>query len=460
MSAKKILIITTEPLPYKGFATTGAGLRAWGIGKGLEHKGFEVSIAFPKRILSRQDTESINNDELVNEIAENTFEPNKLDDFIADKSPDIVIFQHWGLMKYVLHLNIPLVLDLAGPHLLERYYWGEKNYEAIFNEKINALKKADLITCSGEFQKHYFLPFLQIAGYDIEEFPFPVILFSMSPEIPEHHYPDQITFVYSGLFLPWQDPTVTINTLLKELDNKNKGKLLFFGGIHPDGDVSQGKFSTVLDSIKKHNKVNYNGIVPYDKLIDSLKNSSIAVDLMKRNYERELAFTSRTVVNLWCGLPVIYNNYSELSHLISEYDAGWILDPNDTDSTQHTISEIIENPEIIKMKGKNAQALVLDRMDWNKTIEPIAEFCNTPYIREKDIIAIKSFSNIERIKNLESELDKTKSELLTLKGKLIFRLYKKFGKISFIFAPFIFLILIIVSIIMFIFYFIFHRKKD
>jgi len=46
-----------------------------------------------------------------------------------------------------------------------------------------------------------------------------------------------------------------------------------------------------------------------DKLIE-YTGASVAWDVMARNPERELAFTSRTVEYLWC-LPVVYNNYAE-----------------------------------------------------------------------------------------------------------------------------------------------------
>jgi hypothetical protein len=43
----EILILTTEPLPFPGLVTTGAGLRAWGLARGLESGGLAVEAAMP-----------------------------------------------------------------------------------------------------------------------------------------------------------------------------------------------------------------------------------------------------------------------------------------------------------------------------------------------------------------------------------------------------------------------------
>ena len=61
----------------------------------------------------------------------------------------------------------------------------------------------------------------------------------------------------------------------------------------------------------------------------SIRRAHVAMDLMRRNPERELAFASRTVHYLWCGLPVIHSRILEVAALIEEYEAGWMVDPED-----------------------------------------------------------------------------------------------------------------------------------
>jgi glycosyltransferase involved in cell wall biosynthesis len=83
----------------------------------------------------------------------------------------------------------------------------------------------------------------------------------------------------------------------------------------------------------------------------------VALDVMARNYERELAFTTRTVEYLWCGLAVVYADYGELASYIREYEAGWIVSPDDPEGIARTLRQILASPEEARRRGANAQRL-------------------------------------------------------------------------------------------------------
>jgi glycosyltransferase involved in cell wall biosynthesis len=104
---------------------------------------------------------------------------------------------------------------------------------------------------------------------------------------------------------------------------------------------------------------------------------------MERNPERELAFTTRTVEYMWCGLPVVYQNYSALAPYIERYRAGWLVNPDDRDRIKQVVERILSHPEEIEEKGRNAQELVRQEFNWNKTIEPLAGFCERPFKLKK-----------------------------------------------------------------------------
>ncbi len=104
----------------------------------------------------------------------------------------------------------------------------------------------------------------------------------------------------------------------------------------------------------------------------------MALEAMLYNLERELAFTTRTIEYLWCGLPVLYNDYGEVAEHIREYDAGWTVDPESDEQLAAALEEVFSDAAAVRRKGANAQRLVRDRFTWDRTIEPLLDFLRHP----------------------------------------------------------------------------------
>ncbi|MCC6546870.1 glycosyltransferase family 4 protein [Candidatus Sumerlaeota bacterium] len=386
-SSAKILILTTEPLPLPGMAATGAGLRAWGLAFGLRSAGFgNVTIAFA--------ADAMRGKALEQQIGwVKVFERSRIDEFIERENPDAVVFQHWGVFRELKRaLPCPVAMDLAGPHLLERQLWGSSDPQADLREKLNALAQVDFVVCSGQFQRHYFLPFLIQAGHDPKSNLCPVIPFSLSPELPEpSRERDHAAFFYGGMFLPWQDPEGALRSTVKVLEERGRGKLVFVGGPHPSGDVSGGRFAALEEMLQRSSVVERSPVMPFDAMIARMRHCGVAIDLMPRNVERELAFPTRTIVYMWAGLPVIHNNYDELADPIAEAKAGWTFDPAHLDSVEKLVARLVGHREDVERRSENAQKLVRDRYTWDKTIEPLATWCTDPKRRtEKRAFSIQA----------------------------------------------------------------------
>ncbi|NQU42793.1 glycosyltransferase family 4 protein [bacterium] len=373
----RVLIVTTEPVPLPGCMTTGAGLRAWGLVQGLRCRGIGAEVAMPRDALGRYTREQ-------REAASDwIFDRDRLTDHVRDRHPDVLVMQHWGLMDRLGAVGCPLAIDLAGPHLLERRFWESPSPDLDLAQKMAALGRADFLTCSGRYQRHYFLPFALQAGFDpTDPGLLPVIPYSVSPELPEPADHDALDFVYTGLFLPWQDPAVAIDSVLSVLDRREAGRLVFVGAAHPAGDVSRGRFEKVLFRLGRSPRAIQEPARPYEDLVALLVRCGAALDLMAWNSERELAFTSRTVVYLSCGLPVLYNDYSELSDYIYRYDAGWTLDPQDGGGIETLVEGLVADPGEIERRRENARRLVRENLTWDRTIEPLAVWCENPVRRE------------------------------------------------------------------------------
>jgi GT2 family glycosyltransferase/glycosyltransferase involved in cell wall biosynthesis len=376
---RRVLIISSDILPYPGFPTVGSGLRAWGLGQGLISCGHEVFFSMPKAAITGRE-------ELAPpEVVRIAWEHHTMMSIVHQVKPDVIVVCNWAILPLLSTelLSIPVILDQHGPHMLEREYQHYGDYGENARSKLDALRRSDFFTCAGYKQQSYFSKWLADAGWTESERAerSAAIPVSLSPNLPERQPAAEFTFVYGGVFLPWQDPSVSLSTLVEVLDKRNSGKLLFYGGRHPVYPVDPGIFESLIAQLQRSPHVQVCGMVSHDALIDSYTRAHVAIDLMKRNPERELAFTTRTVEYLWCGLPVIYNDYSELSDYIREYNAGWTVDPEDRQAITRVIEEICDNPADVIERGRNAQRLAHERLNWSNTIAPLDYFIRHPRMR-------------------------------------------------------------------------------
>lgn len=384
---KNILVVAGDTLPLPGYSTSGAGLRAWGLGEGLRSFGYAVDYAVPSVAL-RPD---IQLPEMEHKLY--AWHPQTMEQTIRQARPDAVVFCHWPTVQISKRLDIPTVIDFHGPHILERLFqnFGEVSSNGL--SKIEALRKADFFTCAGEKQKLYFLSWLLMSGIDLTTERIASIPVCLSPELPARlPAPEQPEFVYGGVYLPWQDPSVGLEAVADELNAQGRGLLRLFGGKHPNMPIKiPPVFARLEEKFGAMPNVRLEGFAPRDRLVTSYLQGAVAVDLMAYNYERELAFTTRTVEYMWCGLAVIYNTYAELSPLIREYEAGWVLDPADRDGIRQIVRDVLADPNEAYRRGENARRLVRDKLTWDKAVAPLDAFLKNPRQAEKHNQDLPSF---------------------------------------------------------------------
>jgi glycosyltransferase involved in cell wall biosynthesis len=104
-----------------------------------------------------------------------------------------------------------------------------------------------------------------------------------------------------------------------------------------------------------------------------LSGADVTIDLFRHNLEREYAMVTRSVVSLACGVPVIHPPFTEVSPMISEYDAGWLVDPEDGGAFDTVMEAIASDPGAVHRKKKNARALARAVLDPAVAVEPLVK---------------------------------------------------------------------------------------
>lgn len=379
---KQVLVISPDVLPVGDIPASGSGIRAWALGKGLETRGHSVRFTMPAAALHGRE------EQVPAEYVRGAWTAENLQSIVDATAPDVVVSCGWPNLTWLKRTNVPIALDLAGPHLLERAYQEYRDAPTNAEEKIEAISRADFFTCISERQRYYFTGWLAQTGVDVTLIPelLRVLPYSLDPKQPTHIWPDdwsqeEVCFVYGGIFLPWQNPAPALLNVAETLGEREKGRLEIIGGKHPFHAVNTGGFGPLVDRLAEMPQVQMSGLLPHGELVRRYTQAHVAIDVMQPNAERELAFPSRTVHYFWCGLPVIHTAFSEVASYIREYEAGWVVPHDDPVALRDIVESILAEPWEAQRRGQNAQRLARDRFAWDVTIESLDRFVRRPFIR-------------------------------------------------------------------------------
>lgn len=379
----KVLLFSNDLMPFGTLPTSGGGLRCYQLMRGLEAHGVEVIASMPGFTYLAEKHFA----QIPEEQREWLWRWETQDDLLRRAKPDAVMFaSNWDHFNLTRPFDVPLIVDLHGSRLIETSMW---NAPADTDKKVRTLGRADCLLCAGRRQRSYFYGWLVQAGrVPADEHFIRYIPISLSPELPERIVPQNDPaapiFVSGGGWFPWQNQSAAIFGICNEVTRRDRGTVRIYGTPHETSNLSpeeqfiRGIYAKVKELSERSSRIQVNGYIGRDELVEIYRRSSVAVELMQYNLERELAFTTRTIEYLWCGLPVIYNNYAEISEHIAEYDAGWTLDPTSEVELSRALEEIFDSPEAVRVKSANAQRLVRDRFLWDKTILPLLDFLKHP----------------------------------------------------------------------------------
>jgi glycosyltransferase involved in cell wall biosynthesis/peptidoglycan hydrolase CwlO-like protein len=408
---RSVLIFSVDAIPMKDRQVSGGGLRAWSLGEALKGKGHDVVYSIPEKTVQQGG--------ISGELAAYAFRAEDLRRVIRKVMPDVILFEQWGLATYLEETSIPVVMDLHGSLILENYFRKHGSLQSNVAAKIKTLGKADYVICPSERQKSYFLPWLMLSGFQLDREHMAVIPVSLSPKLPRRKPSKEVVIVFGGGLWPWINPFPCLHLVIEEIGKRDAGRLKIFSQqpvlepvLPKDASLSDEGFD--IARLKTNPRVDILGFVPHERLIEEYAGATAAVDLYQWNKERELAFSTRTVEYLWCGLPVLHADYSELSDPIGTYKAGWCLDPKDSNAIRGAIEEIFEEAGPSGRYSRNAKRLVKDRFTWDRTIQPLDTFVSdpSPKISKQAIFDLFSleFDRIEE--ELESENQRIKGELV------------------------------------------------
>jgi len=368
LESANVIVIADDILPRPDLGGRAAGMRAWGIGQGLEANGLRVFYAVRTRWWPQ--------DQPLPEPKPNEAywsSPAELGRLLRRmKHGAIVNCSYPSILPAAVEDSL-LIQDSHGPRLIEGAFRNRCAAKLAAWRETTAYAKADYFICAGFRQQNYFYPWLALSGFDLTETSrFLVVRFGYS-ETPPARRPVPKRLIFAGTLLPWTDPRSGWQIAAEEVQRVG-GELLFITSAHP-GDLASKFLTDALNAFRDSPRCRVMDKLPHEAYLRELSSATAAIDVMQRNSERDLAFPTRTIEYLWAGVPPITYDYGEVGELVFRYNAGWATPPRDEASIRSAVREALDRPGVTESKSKNAQYLHQTLLHPKVTTAPLADVC-------------------------------------------------------------------------------------
>jgi glycosyltransferase involved in cell wall biosynthesis len=380
-AAKKVFVISNDIVPGLGMPVAAPGLRAFGLAEGLRANGAAVKTLVVKGFVERQwmrfgrsvpypkapDTEVIGAGRLV--------------PYLRSHAPATVVIINSNQVDNLRPIRgIKYVMDFFAPKMLEMLYHHSGEYpkeeiSQLRQRKIRAIRLADAFIVNGAKKVPYFLAWMLQADRDIRDLPIEVVnmcapLAWGGPVVSGRDSDGPIRFAVAGYLHSWSTLGSWVKVVERHL-NRPEVNLDLMVPWHWSSREYEHKSRSDLDRLASYKSVATHGPMTFSDFQRFLSTIDVAIDLFQHNLEREYAMVTRSIIALACGVPVLHPPFTEVSPMIAEYDAGWLVDPEDPETLEAAICKIIEDPAEVRQKKKNARVLASAVIDPAVAVEPL-----------------------------------------------------------------------------------------
>ena len=355
------------------------GLRVFGLAEGLRANGVEAKIVVTRGFVDRQwlrfgrsvPHPTASHTEIV--------AANKLKGYLKANAPCTAVLINSNQVDHLGPVDgVRYVLDFFAPKMLEALYQRGEEYPGeelamLRRRKIRAIELADAFLVNGGKKVPYFLAWMLQADRDVRRLPLEVVNMCVPTGFSGEAGPvgSGVRFAVAGYLQSWSTLGDWVGVVERSLDHPKMSLDLLlpwhWGGRAQKSHVSKGD----LDRVAGHPSVTTHGTMGFSEFREFLSGVDVTIDLFQHNLEREYAMVTRSVVSLACGVPVIHPPFTEVSPMIRDYDAGWLVDPNDPGALEEIIRSLLEDPGLVRRKKKNARALAAEILDPAVAVEPL-----------------------------------------------------------------------------------------
>ena len=348
----KIVVISNDVTPGFAVPVAAPGLRAAGLAEGLRAHGHSVEVAVPADLLANLFADGIPTPPPHTHVVA----PPELNGWIHNVGAEVVVFINSNLtphldpaapVHYVYDLFAPKVLELeASPNP------SPDHLAHLTTTKARAMAMADSVWVNGARKLDYARSWLDRPDVVKLRTTFgrgsrgdqQLTLVAMPVPLPEGiapedaPSPESIRLGIAGYAQGWSS-----------LDTVHPGhQLLIDRGfeLHVLLPSHWGSQTAPPPNALPAGIVEHHGPLEFGDFARWVQSMSAMVDVFRPSPERHYAMITRSAVALRLGVPLIHAVDSEISDIVREFGAGWVLDPDDIDAWARAATELSDHHQL------------------------------------------------------------------------------------------------------------------
>jgi glycosyltransferase involved in cell wall biosynthesis len=389
---KKIVAITTSPIPYGDNITDGPGFRLWNLFQQIALKNEVVILSLYEsfHLKTKNDFETKEDKIRIKGIRHN---PSDVAFEIEKEKPDI-LYLPWSTTPFLSRVKkrIPTILDYVGTGLLEEY--ATKGYIPItlLQMKLKSFWLGDFLITAGQRERYYLLGLLAAskklsqARHNQKD---PLI--HVIPMTPPANPPistkkviekkaDELVILVAGALLPWYDYS-TFFTALKILvaNGKKNFKVLLMGG-----NIREPRFDALIrkmgDAQVPQKQLFFTGLIPFKERANYYLSADIAINIPSITVEDELSVRTRVVDYIWASLPILSPAHDEYSAAVINKGAGFSYKAGNPESLADAISIVMDDKKKLELAKSRMPLILENKFTLSKYISPLESFIENPYV--------------------------------------------------------------------------------
>jgi hypothetical protein len=295
---------------------------------------------------------------------------------VTETGADAVIVGYWELLEHLPDdAGVPVIADLLAPRFLESLFQPQRAPADEAGRMLRLYRRADRFLCGSERQKHWLLPWLLLAGFQVEATaPIDVIPLSSAPLARRPaRAPGPWRLITGGVAWPWRRTERWMRAITHAVDDgRLRASLLSLSGPYVYERAE-------LPPAPPPPRVRARGVqtlplLRYADMVRLFRRADVGIELADRNVEREYSLSFRSIEWLRCGVPIVCNDYLELADAVRAYDAGWaVSSPEAAVAALGTMTAAQW-----RRKSVNALRLARDRFHYRSNGAPLLRYLRQP----------------------------------------------------------------------------------